>query len=307
MKMTTAQLTHLAYRLRIAILQMITHAKSGHPGGSLSAIDVMTTLFFSEMRGIERTLQPVPTGNDSGGLLLQSGLRDRFILSKGHAAPALYAIFAELGWIARSELSQLRVQGSRLQGHPDCARLPQVETSTGSLGQGLSVALGLALGLRQQAPEARVFCLLGDGEIQEGQVWEAALAASHHGVSQLCAIIDCNGAQIDGPVAQVMNLEPLAAKWQAFGWEVQECAGHDFAQIKQAFQGFAPHQRAQQTRKPFCLLARTVKGKGVSFMEHQVGWHGVAPTLEQLAQAVGELEKEMTQWASRPDKPLGSA
>ena len=254
---------------------MITDAKSGHPGGSLSAIDLITALFFDEMKGIDAKQDPTKP-------------RDHFILSKGHAVPALYAVLAKKGFIRYDELKTLRQTGSRLQGHPDRVRLPIVEASTGSLGQGLSVAQGMAMGL--QSTPSRVYCLLGDGEIQEGQIWEAALAAPKFGLSNLCAILDANNGQIDGPVDQVMPLEPIADKWKAFGWHVIEINGHDFQQIQNAFQE-ARRLQTQGSKKPVFILARTVKGKGVSFMENNIAWHGAAPSLEQCQQALAELSR----------------
>ncbi len=263
-------LAEIADELRILILDMLAQAKSGHPGGSLSAIDVMTALFFDEMQGIgQGTLDP---------------LRDRFVLSKGHAVPALYAILAKKGFLPLEELKTLRQTGSRLQGHPDRVRLPIVEASTGSLGQGLSVAQGLALGLRMDGQSSRVYCLLGDGEIQEGQVWEAAMSAAKFQLTNLCAIVDCNQGQIDGPVSQVMPIEPLAEKWRSFGWRVIEVDGHDFTALTTAFR-----QARQGSDRPCLVLARTVKGKGVSFMEGQIGWHGVAPSLAQAEKAKEEI------------------
>ncbi len=273
--MQIQELAKLAQEFRISILKMITQARSGHPGGSLSAIDLITALFFKEMKGAEPQLM----GDVN---------RDRFILSKGHAAPALYAVLAKKGYIPTDELKTLRQTGSRLQGHPDRVRLPIVEASTGSLGQGLSVAQGMAMGL--QSTPARVYCLLGDGEIQEGQIWEAALSASKFELSNLCAILDANNGQIDGPVDQVMPLEPIADKWKAFGWHVIEIDGHDFKQILSAFQE-ARDLQAQGSKKPVFILARTIKGKGVSFMENNIGWHGMAPSAEQAEQAIAELSR----------------
>ncbi len=270
-------LESLANELRIDIIEMLVEAKSGHPGGSLSAIDLVAGLWFSEMRGVESADRLAPQ-------------RDRFVLSKGHAVPALYAILARKGFIEKKELSTLRKTGSRLQGHPDRVRMPIVEASTGSLGQGLSVALGLALGAQLDQSPSRVYCLMGDGEIQEGQVWEAAMAAPKFGVSNLCAIIDANNGQIDGPVSQVMPIEPLADKWSAFGWHVLEIDGHDCEQILNAYSE-ARKQQEQGSKKPTLIIARTVKGKGVSFMEHQIGWHGVAPKAEEGTRAIEEIRK----------------
>lgn len=265
-----ARLAAKAAAIRHHIVRMVAEAGSGHPGGSLSAADIVTALFFHEMR-----LDPAnPDWPD----------RDRFILSKGHAAPVLYAALAEKGFFPTDELLSLRKTGSRLQGHPDMRKVPGVEMSTGSLGQGLSVANGMALAGRLDGKDYRVFVLLGDGEIQEGQVWEAAMASAHYKLDHVVAILDHNHLQIDGRIEDVMSPEPVADKWRAFGWRVLEIDGHDFPAILEAL---------AQTRKtdgrPTMIVANTVKGKGVSFMENQVKWHGVAPTAEELARAMEEL------------------
>jgi transketolase len=275
--MNVDALTNLAREFRVAIIEMLTEAKSGHPGGSLSAIDLLTALWFEEMRGVDG---PSKLASD----------RDRFVLSKGHGVPALYAILAKKGFIAQEELKTLRKTGSRLQGHPDRVRLPIVEASTGSLGQGLSVAQGLALGLRLDGKKSRVFCLLGDGEIQEGQVWEAALSAAKFKLSNLCAILDHNNGQIDGPVSQVMPIEPVADKWRAFGWEVIPVDGHHLEDIVAAY-AKARQLEAEGGTKPVLILAGTVKGKGVSFMEHKIEWHGVAPKSDEAKRAIDEIRK----------------
>lgn len=260
---------------------MLTEAKSGHPGGSLSAIDLLTALWFGEMMGVDS-----PSGLKPD--------RDRFILSKGHGVPALYVILAKKGFIETKELMTLRKTGSRLQGHPDRVRLPIVEASTGSLGQGLSVAQGMAMGMKLDRKPNRVFCLLGDGEIQEGQVWEAALSAPKFGLSNLCVILDANGGQIDGPVAEVMPLEPLKDKWTSFGWHVVEIDGHNMDQILDAFSQFRKNYESDSS-KPVFIIARTVKGKGVSFMENQIGWHGVVPKPEELDRALSEIQGKLSQ------------
>lgn len=265
-----SDLARWTQEFRLAIVEMLTEARSGHPGGSLSAIDVLTVLWFSEMRGVQSASSLSPE-------------RDRFVLSKGHGVPALYAILAKKGFIETSELATLRKTGSRLQGHPDRVRLPIVEASTGSLGQGLSVAQGLALALRMDQKPSRVFCLLGDGEIQEGQVWEAALSAPKFKLNNLCAIIDANNGQIDGRVEDVMPLEPLASKWRDFGWEVFEVDGHDLKALQKTFID------ARSAKKPQLVIARTIKGKGVSFMENKIEWHGVAPKPDELARARAEI------------------
>ncbi|MEW6540447.1 MAG: transketolase [Bacillota bacterium] len=270
MEKVVTELASKAREIRKHIIRMVAEAGSGHPGGSLSAADIVTALYFNEMR-----LDPVrPDWPD----------RDRFVLSKGHAAPVLYAALAERGYFPVAELSTLRKLGSRLQGHPDMRKLPGVEMSTGSLGQGLSAANGMALAARLDGRDYRVYVLLGDGECQEGQVWEAAMAAAHYALENLTAIVDFNGLQIDGPVSEVMALEPLPDKWRAFGWHVLEIDGHDFGQILPALE-----QARSAGGRPTAIVARTVKGKGVSFMEHGVDWHGVAPKGDQVARALAEL------------------
>lgn len=264
------ELTAKATTIRQDIIRMLGESKSGHPGGSLSATDIVTTLYFHEMK-----VDPAnPHWPD----------RDRFILSKGHAAPVLYAALAEKGYFPREELMTLRKTGSRLQGHPSMKHLPGVDMSTGSLGQGLSAANGMALAGRLDGKSYRVHVVLGDGEIQEGQVWEAAMAAAHYKLDNLVAILDHNGLQIDGPTHDVMSPEPVADKWRAFGWHVEKINGHDFTEIINAL------EKAKTVQgKPTMIVADTIKGKGVSFMENQVGWHGSAPSPEQTSQALGEL------------------
>jgi transketolase len=270
MEITAAELAGKARLIRRHIIEMLGKAGSGHPGGSLSAADIVTALYFKEMR-----LKPAePDWPD----------RDRFVLSKGHAAPLLYAALAERGYFPVEELATLRKLGSRLQGHPDMRKLPGVEVSTGSLGQGLSIANGMALAARLDDRDYRVYALLGDGEIQEGQIWEAAMAAAHYALENLTVFIDYNGLQIDGPVSEIMAPEPVPDKWRAFGWQVLEIDGHDFRQILGAL------AEARNTGgRPTAVVARTVKGKGVSFMEHGVDWHGVVPKGDQLKQALEEL------------------
>ena len=271
------QYPELTQELRKWIIEMITEAKSGHPGGSLSCIDLMTLLWFGVMRGVEN---PQSLAAD----------RDRFILSKGHGVPSLYAILAKKGFISIESLKTLRRTGSMLQGHPDRVRMPIVEASTGSLGQGLSVAQGLAMGLRHDQKNSRVYCLLGDGEMQEGQVWEALMSAPKFKLSNLCMIIDANGGQIDGPVSEVMPLEPLVGKMNAFGWNVVEINGHSFSEIQTAYQSFIKaHEQSKGQGQPFCIIARTIKGKGVSFMEGKIEWHGSAPKADQAKQAIIEI------------------
>ena len=245
--------------LRIEILKMLTEAGSGHTGGSLSAADIVIALYFYKMRHNPED----PKWRE----------RDRFILSKGHAAPLLYAVLALSGYFDKSLLKTLRKLGSPLQGHPCSKLLPGVEVSTGSLGQGLSIANGIALGLKLDRLNSRVYCLLGDGEIQEGQVWEAAMTASHYRLDNVCAIIDNNGLQIDGHCCDVMCIEPIVDKWKAFGWHVIDINGHDMEAILEAF------DEAETVKiKPTMIIARTVKGKGISFFEGKVQYHGIAPT-----------------------------
>jgi len=265
------ELKNKAREIRKHIIKMLGKAGSGHPGGSLSAADIVTTLYFHELR-----LDPArPDWPD----------RDRFVLSKGHAAPVLYAALAERGFFPVEELMTLRRLGSRLQGHPDMRKLPGVEMSTGSLGQGLAAANGMALAARLDKKDYRVYVLLGDGELDEGMVWEAAMAAAHYKLDNLVAFVDHNGLQIDGPIVEVMSPEPVADKWRAFGWHVINIDGHDIKQIMGAL------AEAKTVKgKPTMIVAETVKGKGVSFMENQVGWHGVAPKPDEVEQALAELE-----------------
>jgi transketolase len=264
------RLEEKAREIRRHIIRMTGAAGSGHPGGSLSGADIVTALYFAVMR-----LDPQnPRWPD----------RDRFVLSKGHAAPLLYAALAERGFFPVEELLTLRRLGSPLQGHPDMKKLPGVEFSTGSLGQGLSAANGMALAARLDGRDYRVYVLLGDGEIQEGMVWEAAMAAAHYRLDNVTAFLDFNGLQIDGPVSKVMSVEPVAEKWRAFGWDVQVIDGHNMEEILRAV------ERARAVRgQPQMIVARTVKGKGISFMENMVEWHGVAPKPEEVERALAEL------------------
>ena len=273
--MNVEELQVKANDIRKDIVRMIAEAGSGHPGGSLSSADVMCALYFG---GILRH-DPQNPADDA---------RDRFILSKGHAAPALYATLAEAGYFPTEELLTLRKLGSRLQGHPDSKKLPGVEVSTGSLGQGLSVACGLACGLRLAGSDASVFCLLGDGECQEGQVWEAAMFAAHQQADNLVAIVDHNHLQIDGRIEDVCSPESLAEKFAAFGWEVMTCDGNDMAQVLDVL----AQAKAAKGGKPAAIIAETTKGKGVSFMEGQAGWHGKAPKPEELEIALSDLSKK---------------
>ncbi len=268
-----AELKRIANRMRVNIVRMIGEAGSGHPGGSPSATEIVTRLYFNIMRHDPNR----PAWPD----------RDRFILSKGHACPVLYCALAEAGYIDHSTLMTLRKQGSPLQGHPDRRMLSVLEASTGSLGNGLSIGLGMALAARMEKKDYRVYVVLGDGECQEGQIWEAAMFAAYHKTENLCAIVDYNKIQLDDFVSKVLDLEPLAAKWESFGWHVQTIDGHDIAQVLEAL------RYAKSTvGKPTCIIANTIKGKGVSFMENNVEFHGAAPTPDQVRQAVDELEKE---------------
>jgi len=256
--------------LRKDIVEMLYKAGSGHPGGSLSAVEILSALYFKEMNVDEKN----PTWKE----------RDRFVLSKGHAAPVLYAALGEKGFFPKSELWKLRKIGNLLQGHPEMKNIPGVDMSTGSLGQGFSTAVGMALGLKTDKSESRVFTLLGDGELQEGIVWEAAMAAAHYNLDNLTAFVDYNGLQIDGPNEEVMGVNPITDKFKAFGWNVLTADGHNFAEILQAL------EKAKETKeKPTVIVAKTVKGKGVSFMEDQAGWHGKAPNKEERDQAMNEL------------------
>ncbi len=263
-------LEETAKAIRRSIVTMLGEAGSGHPGGSLSSTDVLTALYFHEMK-----LDP---GNP------QWDKRDRFVLSKGHAAPLLYATLAQRGYFPKEELMTLRKMGSRLQGHPVMDKVPGVELSTGSLGQGISMAVGLALAGRLDGSSHRVFALVGDGECQEGIVWEAAMAAAHYGLGNLTAVLDANGLQIDGRCSDVMCLDPIEEKWRAFGWHVMTIDGHDMQAIVNALQ-----EADKVEHQPVMIVAHTVKGKGVSFMENQPGWHGKAPNPEQVQQALEEL------------------
>jgi transketolase len=267
---SVAEMEAMAKKLRRHIITMIGKAGSGHPGGSLSAVEILTALYFKLMRHKPRD----PHWED----------RDRFILSKGHAAPLLYAVLAECGYFPVEELLTLRQLDSRLQGHTDRTITPGVEMSAGSLGQGLSFALGVALADRLDGQDYRVYVLLGDGECNEGQVWEAAMAASHYSVDNLTAIVDNNGQQIDGWNCDVMSLDPFAAKWQAFGWKVIEVDGHSIPQLIAAF------KEAQKVKEqPAVIIAHTVKGKGVSFMENNPDFHGTAPNTMEVEFALKEL------------------
>ena len=276
------ELERRANDMRADIVRMIAEAGSGHPGGSLSCADNLAALYFGGV------LEHDPENPEWEG-------RDRFILAKGHAAPALYAALAQAGYIPREELATLRKLGSRLQGHPDSNQVPGVEVSTGSLGQGLSIAAGAAAGLRLDGAPQTVFALLGDGECQEGQVWEAAMFAAHRKLDNLVAIVDRNGLQIDGRTCDVCDPGDLGAKFAAFGWDVDEVDGHDLDALV-AVLGAA---KAGRDGRPHAVIARTVKGKGVPFMENEAGWHGKAPNAEQAAEALAALEGDAGKESSR--------
>jgi len=256
--------------IRRLIVEMLAKAGSGHPGGSLSAADLITALFFKVLRHDPKN--PAWPG------------RDRFHMSKGHCCPLWYAVLAECGYFPKEQLMSLRQMGSMLQGHPD-RRTPGVEVASGSLGQGLSVALGMSLSARIDKMDYRVYVLMGDGEIQEGNIWEAAMACGHYKLDNICAMLDYNGFQIDGKTCDVMSLEPIAAKWQAFGWQTIEINGHDMRSILSAFE-----QAKALKNKPTIIIARTVKGRGVSFMENVCDFHGRAPTAEELKIALLDLQ-----------------
>ncbi|MGL5963313.1 MAG: transketolase [Fusobacteriaceae bacterium] len=259
-----------ANEIRKSIVQMVSIAKSGHPGGSLSATDILTVLYFHKMN-----INPETPKNPT---------RDRFVLSKGHASPAIYATLAERGFFSKDILSSFRTYGSILQGHPDMRKVSGIDMSTGSLGQGLSVANGMAFAAKMSGDNYRTYVLLGDGEVQEGQIWEAAMTAAHHKLDNVCAILDNNNLQIDGNVDKVKGIEPLDKKWESFGWNVIKIDGHDFCSIINAF------NEAEKTKgKPTIILATTVKGKGVSFMEDACEFHGAAPSADQTEKALKEL------------------
>ena len=261
-----------ANNIRKNIVKTVTEAKSGHPGGSLSSVEYATAIYFTQM----------DVNKDN----LESTNRDRFVLSKGHASPLLYSVLAERGFVEEEELKTFRKINSRLQGHPSMRKLPGVDMSTGSLGQGLSVAVGMALANKYEGNAHRIYTILGDGECQEGQIWEAAMAAAHYKLDNLLAFVDHNSLQIDGNVRDVMNPTPIDEKFKAFGWNVITLEdGNDIESVVKACE-----EAKTVSGKPTVIVGKTVKGKGVSFMENQAGWHGVAPSAEQCAQALAELE-----------------
>ena len=270
------ELSMTACKIRMGAVTAVHSAKSGHPGGSLSAADILTYLYFQEMN-----VDPQDPKKDD---------RDRFVLSKGHIAPGLYSTLAHRGFFPVEELKTLRKIGSRLQGHPDMKKIPGVDMTTGSLGQGISTACGMAKAAKLMNKDFRVYTLLGDGEIQEGQVWEAMMFASHYKLDNLCIIIDNNGLQIDGNIADVMSPYPILDKLEAFGFEAVEIDGHDFEQIEAAFA-----QARTVKGKPFAIVMKTVKGKGVSFMENNAGWHGKAPNDAEFEIAMNELKAQLAE------------
>lgn len=269
---SVTELKRMANRLRIDIIKMIGAAGSGHPGGSLSEVELLTALYFKVMRHNPKD----PAWAE----------RDRFILSKGHGCPALYAVMAESGYIDKSVLNTLRKIGSPLQGHPDKRFFPALEANTGSLGQGLSIGVGMALAAKLDKKDWHTFVMIGDGEAQEGQNWEAAMFAPYHKLQNLTLIVDYNHIQLDGFVKDILDISPLVQKFESFGWRTLEIDGHDFNQVIPALET----ARSAKDGKPTCIVANTVKGKGVSFMENTAKWHGVAPNAEQVAAAVAELE-----------------
>lgn len=272
-KREKAELKITANKVRQLIIEGIFNAKSGHPGGSLSAADIFTYLYFKELNVDPKN----PKWAD----------RDRFVLSKGHCCPGLYAALAIKGYFPEKEIKSLRHIGAMLQGHPDMKGTPGVDMSSGSLGQGVSAACGMALAAKMDNASYRVYAMLGDGECEEGQVWESAMFAAHHNLDNLCYIVDYNGLQIDGKVSEVAGLEPLDKKFESFGFEVIKICGHCFNQIEGAF------EKAKSVKgKPTVIIAETVKGKGVSYMEDQVGWHGKAPNQEQYELALNELKEQ---------------
>ena len=275
-KLETLQLKLTATRVRMGVIEATHGAGCGHPGGSLSAADAFTYLYFREMR-----IDPEQP---------QDPNRDRFVLSKGHCAPGLYATLAERGFFPVADLPTLRHSNSYLQGHPNMNTVPGVDMSTGSLGQGVSAACGMALAAKKSGSDINVYTLLGDGEIEEGEVWEAFLFAAKYKLDNLCVIIDLNGLQIDGPTSEVMPTDPVDAKMRDFGFRTVTIDGHDFAQIEDAFQYFHT-----QTGAPTAVLMNTTKGKGVSYMENQVGWHGKAPNDEEYKIAMDELNAQLAE------------
>lgn len=273
--MEIADLKIISASVRKEVLKMLNKAGSGHPGGSLSAVELLVDLYNNHMN----------FNKDNW----QDKNRDYFVLSKGHVCPVLYAVLAQIGCIPKEELDTLRKIGGRLQGHPAMDKhIPGIEVSTGSLGYGLSIAAGIAKGMKTLKQDNRVYVLMGDGEQQEGSIWEAVMAAPHFKLDNLCAIVDCNGLQIDGKVEDVLNINPIADKYRAFGWNVIEIDGHNLKEVDEAY------TKAKQCKgKPTAIMAKTVKGKGVSFMENVADWHGKVPNAEQLEQALKEIDASL--------------
>ena len=267
---TIKELEQIAKKTRSDVIEEVYGAKSGHPGSSLSCIEILTTLYFNQMN-----IDPTNPKKEE---------RDKFVLSKGHSSPALYAILAQRGYFPEEELKEFRKLGSRLQGHPDMKKLPGIDMSSGSLGQGLSAACGMALASKLKKQDNRIYCLLGDGELEEGQIWEAAMTASHYQLDNLCVIIDQNNLQIDGNIEEVMNPKPIDKKFESFGFVVFKVDGHDIKSLIEVFE-----DAKQIKKRPVAIIASTIKGKGVSFMENKAEWHGKAPNEEEYKQAMGEL------------------
>lgn len=266
------ELEKIANEIRIGIIEQVYNGKSGHPGGALSCADILTVLYFNQMN-----IDPKKPQDEQ---------RDRFVLSKGHASPALYATLAKRGYFDEKELVGFRGINSILQGHPDMKHIPGVDMSTGSLGQGLSCANGMALASKLNKQGVRVYCLVGDGEIEEGQIWEAAMSAAHYKLDNLCLIVDNNNLQIDGTIEEVMNSRPIEKKFESFGFNTINVNGHNIEELINAF-----NSAKLEKGKPTAIICKTIKGKSVSFMENQVGWHGKAPNEEQYKQAIMELKE----------------
>jgi len=267
---TIKELENISKNIRMGIIEEVYSAKSGHPGGALSIADILTVLYFNEMN-----INPNEPNSKS---------RDRLVLSKGHSAPALYSTLAERGYFNKEDLKTFRKLGSNLQGHPDMNNIPGVDMTTGSLGQGLSSANGMAMSSKIDKEGFKVYCILGDGELEEGQIWEAAMTASHYKLDNLCVIVDNNNLQIDGEIENVMSPYPIDKKFEAFGFNVLKVDGHNIEELIKAFKTF------KNTKgKPTAIIANTIKGKGISFMENNVAWHGKAPNDEQYSQAIKEL------------------
>jgi len=273
--MDNKELLKTCQTVRVDIVNMVGHAGSGHCGGSLSAVEIVVGLYFG---GIFR--------HDAKNAQWQG--RDRFILSKGHAAPVIYSVLARKGFYGVARLDTLRKLGSILQGHPNAEKTPGIDCSSGSLGQGLSISNGLGIAFKKLNMDNRVYCLMGDGELQEGQIWEAAMTAKQHKLDNICAIVDCNNVQLDGTVSEIKDLHPLREKWLAFGWHVIELDGHNIEQVIESFR-----KAADIKGLPTVLLCHTIKGKGISYMENRCEWHGTAPNAQQLEKALKEIHKEL--------------